>query len=173
MMPHVTEASVKGRACTWEEKFACIRSGNALISSFVLSNVYSRMECKAMRWKISGKTARVCEAGRILCVRTPNVRRYFGFVSRSIPSQKHRSVFDKVRDGGKESDAFPTLYHGTQSDARDARWRGMDSMMPSFMDTRPSRAICRSVVRLTGGVHYTPNWRHRTSYLPCSALHAS
>lgn len=53
---------------------------------------------------------RVLKPGGIVCIRTPNVRSYFGLLSYLIPSRKHSAVLEKVQDERKGEDVFPTLY---------------------------------------------------------------
>ena len=53
---------------------------------------------------------RVLKPGGVVCIRMPNVRSYFGLLSRLVPSRKHSAVLDRVQDSRKAEDVFPTLY---------------------------------------------------------------
>jgi len=116
---------------------------------------------------------RVLKPGGTLCVRTPNVRSYFGIASRLIPSRKHSAVLDRVQDERKEEDVFPTFYRCNTRGClkRMMERHGFDACV--FMGMMQNRAICRSIAWLIGWVHYTPSWRLRAFDLRCSALVAS
>jgi ubiquinone/menaquinone biosynthesis C-methylase UbiE len=57
-----------------------------------------------------GECRRVTKPGGFICIRAPNVRSYFGVMSRLVHNRMHATVLKKVQEGRKEEDVFPTLY---------------------------------------------------------------
>ena len=53
---------------------------------------------------------RVLRRGGYLCVRTANVRSYFGLLSRMIPNRHHAGLLSRVQRARKPEDVFPTVY---------------------------------------------------------------
>lgn len=57
-----------------------------------------------------GECRRILKPGGVLCLRTANVRSYFGLVSRLVPNRWHTKLLKKVQEERKEQDVFPTVY---------------------------------------------------------------
>lgn len=53
---------------------------------------------------------RILKPGGFICIRTPNVRSYFGLVSKLVPNRQHPGVLEKVKDRVSPQDVFPTHY---------------------------------------------------------------
>ena len=53
---------------------------------------------------------RVVKTGGWACIRTPNIRSYFGLAARLTPKNKQLTVLDKAKERLNPADTFPTLY---------------------------------------------------------------
>lgn len=53
---------------------------------------------------------RVLKPGGYLCLRTPNVRSYFGLISRLIPNRYHARAAARIQEIREHEDVFPTVY---------------------------------------------------------------
>jgi SAM-dependent methyltransferase len=54
--------------------------------------------------------SRILKPGGYICIRTPNVRSYFGLASKLVPHRQHTEVLERVKDQVSPQDVFPTLY---------------------------------------------------------------
>ncbi len=73
------------------------------VSDYVLEHIASPDE-------FFSECARVLRTGGVLCLRTPNALHYVALAARLIPNRLHSWITDRVQDGRKEMDVFPTLY---------------------------------------------------------------
>lgn len=72
-----------------------------------------------------GEAHRVLKPGAWFCFRTPNVRSYFGILSRLTPRRLHKGVVKKTSDSRAGEDVFPTYYRFNSRAKVDAVLRGM------------------------------------------------
>jgi SAM-dependent methyltransferase len=54
--------------------------------------------------------SRILKPGGFICIRTPNLRSYFGLVSKLVPNRQHIQVLGQVKDRVNPEDVFPTDY---------------------------------------------------------------
>lgn len=72
--------------------------------------------CDCVMEHLPSPAAFFSEARRVLakrgyvCIRTPNIMGYVGFISRLLPHSHHRRVLTKAQKNRREEDIFPTLY---------------------------------------------------------------
>lgn len=94
--------------------------------------------------------ARVTRVGGVACLRTPNKWSYVAVASRLVPNRHHARVLEKVQEGRKEEDVFPTHYRCNTRPAlrRHLRGNGFAPVVYGFESEPRYLAFSRLAYRL-------------------------
>jgi ubiquinone/menaquinone biosynthesis C-methylase UbiE len=104
--------------------------------------------------KFFAQCQRVLKPQGVLCLRTPNLYNYVGFISRLVPNHFHAAVLSKAQKGRKEEDIFPTLYkcNSKRKLSRVLRSHGFDAHVYGY-ESEPAYLSFSRVAYALGVMH--------------------
>ena len=97
---------------------------------------------------------RVLKPGGWVCIRTPNLLSYFGFIARLVPNQQHVEVLKSAKEHVHEQDVFPTYYRCNTIPCirRQLRQHGFEPFVYGY-EAEPSYLSFSRIAYLFGVLH--------------------